>query len=169
MRSAGRTAALLVAASVALSACSAAGLATQAGELTGDVACPSEQFDRGVRVLACYEAVAAAERALEQPHWPTSSANFALGVGNCPRMPEGAAAGQMSVGAAPAPEPGAPNLRCSRIGRNTSGVVLFTFWFGDPVRMYVALDERGVAVASATFMDVEPDVESQGGAADDMP
>ena len=156
MRRSWRSTSLLVAAIVALAGCSAAGFATQAGEMTGDEACPSEQLEAGVRVLSCFEAVAAAERALEQPHWPIAAANFARGVGNCPRMPSEAA---VQVAAAPGfDEQDVRLLRCSRIGRNTNGVVEFDFWFGEPVRMYVALDENGIAVASSSFMEVD-DVE----------
>jgi hypothetical protein len=141
-------------AALAVAGCRATDVATQPGEMRGDVPCPGERIVDGVRVLSCAEAVEAAEAALSGLHWPILTAEFAVGVGNCPKMPGEAVVQVASV----APGPGdasARNLRCSRIGRNTSGTVVFTFWFGDPVRMYVALDQAGNAVASATFMDVQ--------------
>jgi hypothetical protein len=134
--------------------CRATDVATQPGEMRGDAPCPGERIVDGVRVLSCEEAVAAAEAALGGLHWPVLTAEFAVGVGNCPKMPGEAAVQVASVAPGPGDNP-ALGLRCSRVGRNTSGTVVFTFWFGDPVRMYVALDAAGNAVASASFMDVE--------------
>ena len=84
-----RLAGLALAAALGLAGCSAVGVTTQAGEMVsaGEPACPAERFERGVRVLACAEAVRAAEKELGAVHWPVSSANFARGTGNCPKMP----------------------------------------------------------------------------------
>jgi hypothetical protein len=149
-----RVVGLVLMAGIAAAACSATDVATQPGEMRGDVPCPGEQFVDGLRVLSCAEAVKAAEAALGGLHWPVLSAEFAVGVGNCPKMPGDAAVEVASVAPGPGDAP-ALGLRCSRIGRDTSGTVVFTFWFGDPVRMYVALDQAGNAVASASFLDVE--------------
>jgi hypothetical protein len=154
MRRSERIVSLVATAAVALMGCSAVEVASQPGEITGEVACPEEQIENGARVLACAEAVRAAERALDGLHSPILSAEFARGVGNCPKMPAGASLRIASADSAPG-GPAVPSLRCTRISRNTSGTVLFTFWFGDPVRMYVALDREGVAIASSDFMDVE--------------
>ena len=146
---------LALAAALAIPGCTATSFATQPGEMTGGDAGPADRFENGVRVLSCVEAVAAAERSLEGLHWPISTASFVLGVGNCPRMPT-MQTGSLRLASASAPgDAERLLLRCGRVGRATAGTVTFTFWFGEPVRKYVALDENGVAVATDTFADVE--------------
>ena len=146
--------AFLAAAAVALAGCSATRSATQRSEVGGDAECPSDKFQNGTRVLSCFEAVQAAEQALGWLHWPVSSANFSRGAGACPMKKDDSGGGPAKLGVGAVPDVlRIPEPRCSRIGRNMHGSVLFTFWFGDPMRVYVALDENDVAVASVPGVD----------------
>jgi hypothetical protein len=145
--------AVLVVAAIACAGCSAVRDATQRSEVGGATDCPSDRFLNGTRVLSCHEAVQAAEQALGWLHWPVSSANFTRGAGTCPKKQDGGdGPAQLGFGAAPIPQP-VLKPRCSRIGRDVQGTVFFTFWFGEPLRVYVALDENEVAVAYVPGVD----------------
>jgi hypothetical protein len=108
-----------------LSGCGAAGVAAQVEDGAPIAGCGSAQIEGGERVLSCADAIAAAELALGGLHWPISKATFdrfGMPVGVlCPA-----------------------NARCVP---PTGGLVVFEFWFGEPVRYHVSLDAHGLATA----------------------
>jgi hypothetical protein len=145
--------AFLVVAALVFAGCSAVRDATQRSEVGGETECPSDRLVNGTRVLSCREAVQAAEQALGWLHWPVSSANFTRGAGSCPKKRDGGdGPAQLGLAAPPLPPP-VLTPRCSRIGRDLQGTVAFTFWFGEPLPVYVALDENEVAVAYVPGVD----------------
>ena len=77
--------------------------------------------------MSCAEAVAAAEASLGL-HWAITSAQFNRGDDGS-RDPDHTACG-----------PDCPRLRM--------GSVRFEFWAGDPVVVYLVLDDRGVPVVT---------------------
>ena len=77
--------------------------------------------------LECVDAIAMAERRLGGIHWPITSVTFGRSL-PCP-----------------------PNARCAAPGLNL-GIVIFRFWFGDPVMVVVTRDDAGVLAAA----DPEP-------------
>ena len=114
---------------LALAGCNSVGFATQPNRPDGGPICEDTRTSGSVRVLSCAEAVAAAEASLGL-HWAITSAAFDLGDDGS-RDP-----GHIVCSSREA---------CPSIRR---GSVRFEFSTGDPVVIYIILDDADVPVVT---------------------